>query len=197
MAVGIVKGGDDKMKCPKCNSGNVNIQAKEVKPKLILPMCLVFGGFGTMLLGIFGTIIGVILGLIIGAVLQSVFPSGQQSVMVCQQCGYVSKPIAQKNLSTTQHSLFCSESESNLDIVRNDIDKGTIIVIRIRIDNYAPFDIGDNSTINVKLPNGNHNIYYEQLNGIGKKRNKGQVNIIVGEKQTITISFTRQRLIVK
>lgn len=102
------------MKCPKCNSENVNIQAKEVKPKLILPMCLVLGGFGTIFLGIFGTVIGLILGLIIGAILQSVLPSGQQSVMVCQNCGYVSKPIAQKNLNTIQHSLFCSESESNL-----------------------------------------------------------------------------------
>lgn len=81
------------MKCPKCNSENVQVQAKEFKPKMIGASCLACAGFGLVFLGIIGAIIGAGLGAIIGGVLNSVMSGTYQSVMVCQDCGYVSKPM--------------------------------------------------------------------------------------------------------
>lgn len=77
------------MKCPKCNSENVQIQAKEVKPKIMGVCCLCFCGLGMFLLGIPGAIIGAIIGIIVGIVLNSVMSNTYQSVMACQDCGYV------------------------------------------------------------------------------------------------------------
>ncbi|MBQ6906228.1 MAG: hypothetical protein IJN75_04330 [Clostridia bacterium] len=184
------------MKCPKCNSENIKLQAEEVKPKLTGPLCLLFSGIATIVLGFVGTIIGAIIGLIIGLILSSLLPSGRQSIVVCQNCGYVSQPINNQNLGTKIHPLFCSQSESNLTIVRNDIVKGTIIVIRICVDGGLPFDISDNSTTYLKLADGSHVLTYEQINGFGKKKNKGQLNIDIDRVNEITISFSQQGLIV-
>lgn len=184
------------MRCPKCNSENVQIHAKEYKPKLTVPIILACGGFGLMFFGI-GAIVGVVIGTIIAAIVNSALPQAYQSIMVCQNCGYMSEPMTRTQLGTKQHPLFCDSSESNLEVVRNDVAKGTIILIRVRIDYFDPFDIGDNSTVNLKLTEGNHVFSYEQVNGIGRKKNKGQFNILVGDKKTVTISFTRQGLIVK
>lgn len=185
------------MKCPKCNSENVQIQAKEVKPNFIVPICLITGGLGLMIFGILGAIIGLVVGVLIGLILLAVLPAGHKAIMICQNCGYVSQPISQVPLTTQQRPLFCAPDESNFEVVRNDIDKGTIVVIRIKIDDNAPFDIGDNSTAILKLTEGEHIVSYEQINGIGRKKNKGQMNVIIGEKKTITISFSRHGLIVK
>lgn len=189
------------MKCPKCNSEKVQIQAKELKPKMIGACCLTFAGFGLMFLGIIGGILGVVIGLIVGIILNSVMSNTYQSVMVCQDCGYVSKPMNQAitnpNKGTLSHPLFCNPEESNLDVIRNDVVKGTIIVIRVKVDDYPHFDIGDNSTTSLKVPEGLHTISYEQINGIGRKKNNGQVSVMVNDKKSITISFTRQGLIVK
>lgn len=185
------------MRCPKCNSENVQTQAKEFKPKMIGACCLTFAGFGLMFLGIIGAIIGVGIGAIVGAVLNSIMSNTYQSVMVCQDCGYVSQPMTKTNVGTVSHPLFCNPGESNLDIVRNDVDKGTIVVIQIKIDDYDPFRIMDNSTTSLNVPEGIHTISYEQLNGIGRKNNKGQLSVSVDEKKDITFSFTRQGLIVK
>ena len=185
------------MKCPKCNSENVQIQAKEWKPKVIGACCLTFAGFGLMFLSIIGAIIGVVIGAIIGIILNSVMSNTYRSIMVCQDCGYVSQPLTQINSGTVQHPLFCSPTESNLDVVRNDVDKGTIVVIRVKVDAYDSFDIMDNSTTSLKVPEGIHTISYEQLNGIGRKKNNGQLSVLVDEKKNITFSFTRQGLIVK
>ena len=184
------------MKCPKCNSENVQIQSKEYKPKLTVPIIMICGGIGLMFFGI-GVIVGVIVGAIIAAIVNSVLPQTYQSVMVCQNCGYVSQPLTQTKLGTEQHPLFCDTEESNLEVIRNDIVKGTIIVIRVKVDGYPHFDIGDNSTTNLKVTKGLHTISYEQVNGIGRKKNKGQFIVDVSEKKSITISFSRQGLIVK
>ena len=56
------------MKCPKCNSENVQVQPKEYKPKLTVPILMVGGGLGLR----FGGIIGAIIGLIIGAVVAGI-----------------------------------------------------------------------------------------------------------------------------
>ena len=185
------------MKCPKCNSENVQIQAKEFKPKTMGACCLIGTGLGLMFLGIIGAIIGAVIGVIIGAILNSVMSNTFQSVMVCQDCGYVSKPMTQSNAGVAQHPLFCSAEESNLDVVRNDIHKGTIVVIRVKIDDYPHFDILDNTTQNLKVPEGVHTVSYEQINGIGKKKNRGQLSVKVSEKTSVMISFSRQGLIVK
>lgn len=184
------------MKCPKCNSENVQVQSKEYKPKLTVPIIMVCGGFGLMFFGI-GVIPGVIIGAIIAAIVNSTLPQTYRSVMVCQDCGYVSQPLTQTKLGTEQHPLFCDSEESNLEIVRNDVVKGTIIVIRVKVDDYPHFDIGDNSTASIKVTEGLHIVHYEQINGIGRKKNKGQLSVVVSEKKSITISFTRQGLMIK
>jgi hypothetical protein len=185
------------MKCPKCNSENVQIQAKEFKPKMVGACCLTAGGFGCVFLGIIGAIIGAGIGAIVGIILNSVMSNTYQSVMVCQNCGYVSKPITQTTSGTEQHPLFCKPEECNLEVIRNDMAKGTIVVIQVKIDDYAPFNMVDNSTTSLKVTEGVHTISYEQINGIGRKKNKGQLSITVSDKKSITISFTRQGLIVK
>ena len=188
------------MKCPKCNSENVQVQSKEYKPKLTVPIIMICGGIGLMFFGV-GAIVGVIVGAIIAAIVNSVIPQTHQSVMVCQDCGYVSKPMNQPIMDSNKESLhnplFCTPEESNLDVVRNDVDKGTIVVIRVKVDDYPHFDIGDNSTKSLKVPEGVHTVSYEQINGIGRNKNKGQLSVTVSEKQSLTISFTRQGLIVK
>lgn len=189
------------MKCPKCNSENVQVQAKEFKPKVIGVSCLTFGGFGGVFLGIIGAFIGAGIGAIVGIILNSVMSNTYQSVMVCQNCGYVSQPMnqpmTQPDNGTLSHPLFSDPEESNLDVIRNDVVKGTIVIIRVKIDNYAPFDVANNSTTCLKVDEGVHTISYEQINGIGRKKNRGQLNITVDEKKSITISFTRQGLIVR
>lgn len=79
------------MKCSKCNSENVQMQAKEVKAKLTVPCLLTLGGFGLMFFGIVGLVIGAVLGLIIGAIIQALLPTKYTSVAVCQDCGYTSQ----------------------------------------------------------------------------------------------------------
>ena len=184
------------MKCPKCNSENVQVQAKRFEPKMIGACCLAFGGFGCVFLGIVGAVIGAVIGLIVGIVVDSLVSNTYQSVIVCQNCGYVSRPITQTKIGTEQHPLFCNSEESNLVVVRNDVVKGTIIVVRVKIDNYPHFDIGDNSTANLKVTEGVHSISYEQLNGMGRKKNKGQLSVFVGDKKSVNISFTHQGLYV-
>lgn len=184
------------MKCPKCNSENVQVQSKEYKPKFIGAIILVCGGIGLMFFGI-GAIVGVVLGAIIGVIVDSAVPQTFRSVIVCQDCGYVSQPFTPQKLGTEQHPLFCDPEESNLDVVRNDATKGTIVIIRVKIDDYPHFDIGDNSTTALKVPEGIHTVSYEQMNGIGKDKNRGKMSIEVNDKKTITVSFSRQGLIVR
>lgn len=83
--------------CPRCGSPNVQFQTKQAKVG-----CAAFmGAFGTMLigLGIFGPI-GAIVGLVVGAIVIGLIlllvPTPTETFMVCQQCGYTSKPIKQK-----------------------------------------------------------------------------------------------------
>lgn len=189
------------MKCPKCNSENVQVQAKEFKPKAMGASCLMCAGIGLLFLGVIGAIFGLGIGFLIGSILNSIMANTYQSVMVCQECGYVSQPndllIPQPNRPLSYHPLFCDPDESNLDIIRNDLDKGTIVMIQVKIDENMPFTIRDNTTASLKVSEGVHIISYEQINGIGKKKNKGQLRVEMNDKQNITFSFTRRGLIVK
>lgn len=78
------------MKCPKCGSENVQLQAKKNTGKIILGFALGMGGAGLMIFSIFGLLIGSALGAIIGLIIGAVKPK-YQSVMVCQNCGYCGK----------------------------------------------------------------------------------------------------------
>ena len=81
------------MKCPKCGSENVNLQAKKnTYPKVIWGSALALCGFGLMLFGIPGSLIGGVIGLIIGLILYAIMSTSYKSVMVCQNCGYCGKP---------------------------------------------------------------------------------------------------------
>ena len=187
------------MKCPKCNSENVQVQAKEFKPRTIGASCLIGAGLGLIFLSILGAIIGIGVGVVIGIVLNSIMGDTYQSVMVCQNCGYVMQP---NNLLIPElhpeHPLYCDSDESNFEVVRNDdLANYNIVVILIKIDDYYPFSIRNNSITKLKVPVGVHTIYYEQINGIGRKKNKGQLSVNVSDKESISFSLTRQGLIVK
>lgn len=77
------------MKCPKCNSENVQIQSKEYKPKFTIGLLLMGVGFGGVFGGIVGNIIGLLIGLIVAAIVKAVIPKTYQPIMVCQQCGFI------------------------------------------------------------------------------------------------------------
>ena len=79
--------------CNKCNSNNVQMQAKKRKNTVLLGCVLALGGFGLMFLGPIGAIIGVIIGLVIGAIISALMPTQYETVAVCQNCGNSFKPI--------------------------------------------------------------------------------------------------------
>lgn len=179
------------MKCPKCNSENVQMQAKEYKPKITLPCCMVFGGFGLMFLSIIGLIGGILLGLLVSAFLHSIIPTGYKSVMVCQQCGFVGTDTTLAN--AVPNSLFCPSSECNVVIVRKPNSFGSVCKLGIKIDNYAPFEVNDKEVKYLKLEQGEHIITYYQVNGMGKKQRKGSLRLTVGADCRL-VEFEFQRI---
>ncbi len=178
--------------CNKCNSNNVQMQAKKKKNTILLGCVLGLGGFGLMFLGPIGLIIGALLGLIIGAIVSALMQTQYETVAVCQNCGNSFKPVVP---TVVQHPQASTPNDSNLTITRDDAVKGTIVTIRVTIDNQSPFIMQDRATLNFKLEEGYHQISYEQANGIGKKKNKGQFNILVKDKANVKFSFTRKGLL--
>lgn len=176
------------MKCPKCTSENTIIQAKEVKPTIILGCCLALGGLGLMLLGIVGLIIGAVMGLIIGAILKAVSSTKYESVLICQDCGCTTKTSNMPNIKT--HSLFCPPNESNFVITRLDETKGTVVNLRVWIDD-EPFDMSNGYKSWLKLDDNVHTLKYEQTNGLDKKNRKGEFPISINYVKEIIFSFTR------
>ena len=79
------------MNCPKCNSENVQVQSKEYKPKLTVPILMIGGGIGLMILGPLGCLAGLVIGGIAAAIVHAVIPQTYQAVIVCQDCGFVTK----------------------------------------------------------------------------------------------------------
>lgn len=176
------------MRCPKCNSENTQIQAKEFKPKITVPAILMFGGFGLAFLGIIGLAIGIILGLILSAVFKSVFPTSYESVLVCQSCGCAIKLNSVQNIKS--HPLFCPPDESNLIVLRKDEVKGTIVNLRVWVDG-EPFDMHNGVREYLKISEGVHIIKYEQTNGLDKKHRNGEIQVNIENDRLITFSFTR------
>ena len=79
------------MRCSKCNSENVQVQPREYKPKFTAPILMIGAGFGLMFLGIIGLIGGLIIGAIVAVIVHAVIPQTYQSVVVCQDCGFISE----------------------------------------------------------------------------------------------------------
>lgn len=170
------------MKCPKCNSENVQIQAKEYKPKLTVPIIIALTGFGMMFLGIVGAVIGALLGLIIGAIVNGLLPQTYQGVIVCQNCGY-----------TAPEQMIC---DGNLIIVRDKSKTGNAVILEIQVDNgkCKPFAAGGYATYNIEP--GEHSIFYSQKVGIGKNERTGLYKFTVsdGEKKTVRMKFSKTGL---
>lgn len=167
------------MKCPKCNSENVQVQSKEYKPKFTVPILLTAGGFGLVFLGPVGLIIGLIVGGIVAAIVNSTLPQTYRPVVVCQQCGFVGTPTAVAN--NAPNPLFCQAENSNLWLVRKSNMTGAACAMQVRIDNYIPFDLNNGNTAYVKLEPGVHKISYYQATGLGKKDRTGSVDITIDE----------------
>ena len=176
------------MKCPNCNSENVQVQSKECKPKLTIPILLMCGGFGLMFLGGVGFIIGLIIGLVVAAIVKSVLPQRYQPVIVCQQCGFVgtSQTIAQ----TGYNNLFCTPDESNLIVIRKSNGTGAVCAMRVSVDEFAPFEVNNGDLKHLRLESGVHKINYCQVNGLGKKGRTGSVDVTIdGEKRLVQFEF--------
>ena len=159
--------------------------------------CLMCAGFGLMFLGIIGAIIGVVIGVIIGVILNSVMSNTYQSVMVCQDCGYVSqpnqRPLIQPQKEMPTSPLFCSLDESNLMIVRTSNSIGSACKMEIKIDGYKPFLLGIGEVKYIKVPIGEHKVAYCQVNGMGKKNRQGVVDVIVEEnRRLVQFDFSQQ-----
>lgn len=76
------------MKCNKCGSENVTVQAVKAKSPFIMGFTLLFGGLGLMIAGLVGAIIGVPVGVLIGAIVKALVPTRYDSLVSCQNCGY-------------------------------------------------------------------------------------------------------------
>lgn len=166
------------MTCPRCNSENVQVQSQEYKPKLTVPILMIGGGFGLMLLGLIGLIGGLIIGVIVAAIVSAVIPQTYRPVVVCQQCGFVGTPTT--IAPTTPNPIFCTPGECNLRIVRSSSSTGTVCALGIKIDNFAPFEIGDGDMKFIKLAPGTHRVSYYQVNGLGKDKRKGFMDVVIG-----------------
>jgi len=180
------------MKCPKCNSENVQISAKTKKRNPLMLGCVLgLGGLGLMFLGPLGAILGVIIGLILGWVLKAIVPPSYKTVAVCQSCGYISQSVNQGSVGVTS-PLFCTESESNLVLTRKNASCGSVIGLQLTIDGSNPFMLFDGASVCLKLEKGSHALSYEQLRGLGKKNRKGSLSVNISDdvKQYISIIFT-------
>ena len=187
------------MKCPRCNSENMQMQSRPGKGLSLIWFALTFGGFGLMFLSIVGLVLGALLGCIIGAIVKATLPKHNETVAICQNCGYTSGPIPQGLPNQGGHPLFSTDSEHNFSITRENSPIGSAIFLVIRIDNYKPFNISNGMTVNLKLEDGPHKISYEQGGGLGKKNRQGCVDLFTetGIKQHMILTFTQTGLDVK
>ena len=84
--------------CPKCGSTNIQFQTKTENLGCFQAFCISFGLalMGLGMFGVVGAFVGLIIGLILSLLLTALLPTPIKTHMVCQQCGYTSKPIKQK-----------------------------------------------------------------------------------------------------
>lgn len=187
------------MKCPRCNSDNIQMQSRPGKGLPLVLFAITFGGFGLMFLSVIGLVLGALLGCVIGAIVKAALPKHNETVAICQSCGYTSEPIPQGLPSQGGHPLFSTDNDCNLSITRENSFTGSAIFLVVRIDNYKPFNISNGMTVNLKLENGPHKIAYEQGGGLGKKNRQGYVDLVTEEgiKQHMSLTFTKTGLDIK
>ena len=167
------------MRCPKCNSDNIQIQAKEYKPKLTVPLLMIGGGFGLMFGGFGGAIIGILIAVFAALIINAVLPQTYRGVIICQQCGFVG--TSDKLTHVTQNPLFCTMADSNLMIVRKATSTGTVCVLKVTIDGSTTFDVNNGDIKYLKLEQGRHTVSYYQFNGMGKKDRTGSLDITIDD----------------
>lgn len=184
------------MKCPRCNSENIQMQTREGKGLSLVLFALIFGGIGLMILSIVGLVLGALLGCLVGAVVKAALPKHNETVAVCQACGYTSEPIPQGLPSQGGHPLFSTDADCNLSITRENSFTGSAIFLVIRVDNHKPFNLSNGMTVNLKLDEGIHKIAYEQGGGLGKNNRKGCVDLsmVEGAKHKMSLAFTKTGL---
>lgn len=172
------------MKCPKCNSENVQMQSKEHKLKLTVPIFMVGGGFGLFFGGFMGGFIGIIISAVVAGIVYTIAPTTYQSVPVCQECGFTSTNVpaaAPVDLNT----LFCTADECNLIVSRKASNTGSVCTLRVRIDTCATFDLINGDRKFLRLEPGTHRITYYQVNGMGKQKRSGALNVVIGEEKRL------------
>lgn len=181
------------MTCPRCNSENVQMQTRPGKGLPIIGFVLAFGGFGLMFLSIFGLVIGALLGLLVGAILKAVLPKHNETVAICQNCGFTSKAISQGTTLQRGHSLISTEDESNLTITRKNSFVLSNYFMLIRIDDQKPFNIPDGMTVHLKLDDGPHKISYTQGGRRVKENYRGCLDVVTESdvKHTLSLTFTQ------
>lgn len=181
------------MKCPKCNSENVQVQPKEYKPKFTVPILMVGGGFGLVFGGPIGLLVGLILGGIVAAIVHAMTPQTYRPVVVCQQCGFVGTHTTMNHVAS--NPLFCTQEDCNLSIVRTVGSVGSVLRMGVKIDNFPPFEVSNGDIKFLRLEPGTHGVTYYQVDGFGKDKRNGFVDIVIdGNKQTMYFQFLPDRL---
>ena len=177
------------MKCPRCNSENVHVQARAGRKPIVIACVLALSGLGLMFLGIIGLALGVVVGLIIGVIIKALVPAPTETIAVCQSCGYTSKPIDQSIAKEGGHSLFCTDAESNFVISRTNVSCGSAVGLRITVDDCEQFTLSNDMTVNLRLNNGCHRVHYEQSAGLGKKNRTGFFDVCISCGNTYYTNF--------
>ena len=193
------------MKCPRCQSENVQVQSKEYKPKLTVPILMVGAGFGLVFGGLIGAVIGLVIGGVVAAIVHAVTPQTYRPVVVCQQCGFIGNGTTVASVNPTPaptpaHSPVPSSEpeERNFSVVRTSSSVGTVCKLGIRIDDSIAFELGNGEVKSFHLTPGTHKVTYYQINGMGKDKRNGSVNVNIGEnKRSLRFYFLHNGLDVK
>jgi hypothetical protein len=149
---------------------------------------MVGGGLGLVFGGIVGGILGLIIGAVIAGIVHAALPQAYQPVVVCQQCGFVSTNVATAPVDVK--TLFCTADECNLMVARKASNTGSVCILRVRIDTCATFDVVDGDVKFLRLEPGSHRITYYQVNGMGKQKRTGSLNVVIdGERRVVQFEF--------
>lgn len=194
------------MTCPRCNSENIQMQTRPGKGFPMFLLALTFGAFGYfvcaildvfigtfIILSFVGSVIGFLFGLLIGGIIKAIAPKHNETVAVCQNCGFTSKSIPQGTTVQRGNPLFSTESESNLTITRKNSFVLSNYFMIIRIDDQKPFNIPDGMTVNLKLDNGPHKISYTQGGRRVKENYRGCLDVVTENdvKHSLSLTFTQ------
>lgn len=184
------------MKCPQCNSENIQMQSQPGKSLPVVGFVLAFGGFGLMFLGILGAIIGAVLGAIIGSIVKACVSPKYETVAVCQSCGYTSSPADLQYAQSTIEPVTQNSAHSTLTVSRRSAATGSVINMLIQVDERPPFTLSNGAFRNIILEEGEHQIKYEQQNGLGKSNRQGVLSVCAapGAHYSLVLMLTERGL---